>query len=135
MKIKQKDKARIKTDQRLSKIDAEISKVYSTQPALLSVEKKYAEYMNTVKAQTAEEYEAYQEDPEKKQAYINKVRSLTLQSTEYKRLVNKIVDVLAQVNQQALDVVNNSMADIYAINYDQVAEECRHVGIKINGKK
>ena len=135
MRIKQKDKARIKTDQRLSKIDAEINKVYSTQPALLSVEKKYAEYMNAVKDQTAEEYEAYQKDPEKKQEYINKVRSLTLQSTEYKRLVNQIVDVLAQVNQQALDVVNDSMADIYAINYDQVAEECKRVGIKINGKK
>lgn len=135
MKIKSKDKARIKTDKRLNKIDAEISRMYSTHPALLSVEKKYAEYMNMVKDKTADEYAAYLKDPEQKQAYINKVRSLTLQSAEYKRLVNRIVDVLADVNQQALNIVNDSMADIYAINYDQVADECKRVGIKVNGKK
>ena len=130
-----KDKARAKTDKRLSKIDAEISRVYDTHPALLSVEKKYAEYMMIVKKQTEKEYEAYQQDPEQKQAYIDKVRSLTLQSAKYKKLVNEIVDVLAEVNQQALNVVNDSMADIYAMNYNQVAEECKRVGIKINGKK
>jgi hypothetical protein len=40
---------------------------------------------------------------------------------------------MAKVNQEALDVVNESMAGVYCINYNQIATECKRAGIKVNG--
>lgn len=129
------DKARQRTDKQLAKIEREMGRIYKNDPALKHIEKEYADYMAKVKKQTEAEYEAYKADPEKKQEYTDKVRALTLESAEYKRLVKKIVAVLADVNQQALDVSNDAMIDIYTMNYNQVAEECKRVGIRVDGEE
>lgn len=137
----QKDRARIQTDSRLDNMEKEIGRVYQKSPALLAVEKEYAQYMGMVQDKTKAEYKAYidEDDPdikaEKKKAYMGKVRALTMESNAYNRLVKKIMGVLAEVNQQALDISNKAMREIYAINYNQVAEDCKKVGIKVNGEE
>ena len=127
------DKARRQTDAILKNMENEMGRIYKNDPALKRIQKEYAEYMEMVQEQTEEEYKAYKADPEQKQAYIDKVRSLTTQSAEYKRLIRKITSVLAEVNQKALDVCNDKMVEIYTINYNQVADDCKKVGIKVNG--
>ena len=129
------DYARKQTDKILNKMEREIGRVYESSPALLAVQKEYAKYMAKVKKETEAEYNAYKEDPEQKQAYMDKVKSLTLGSKEYAKLVKKITRILADVNQQALNVSNNAMMEIYMINYNQVAEDCRKAGIKVDGKE
>ena len=95
--------------------------------------------MKIVKESTESLYKSYVEEEdrdvkkEKKDAYMNEVRRLTLGSDKYNRLIKKMAEVLAKVNQKALDVSNKSMREIYAINYNQVADECKRVGIKVNG--
>ena len=137
----QKDRARIQTDSRLDNMEKEIGRVYQKSPALLAVEKEYAQYMGMVQDKTKAEYKAYidEDDPdikaEKKKAYMGKVRALTMESNAYNRPVKKIMGVLAEVNQQALDISNKAMREIYAINYNQVAEDCKKVGIKVNGEE
>lgn len=122
-------------------MEKEIGRVYQKSPALLAVEKEYAQYMGMVQDKTKAEYKAYidEDDPdikaEKKKAYMGKVRALTMESNAYNRLVKKIMGVLAEVNQQALDISNKAMREIYAINYNQVAEDCKKVGIKVNGEE
>jgi N-acetylglucosamine kinase-like BadF-type ATPase len=91
--------------------------------------------MAKVQKQTEKEYKAYKEDPEQKQAYIDKVKALTLGSKEYARLTQKIARVLAEVNQQALEISNNAMLEVYAMNYNQVADDCRKAGIKVDGEE
>ena len=132
------DKARRKTDKRLKKMEREMSGVYKKDPALLAVEKEYAAYMNIVQEKTKAEYDAYihaedGEKKEKKKEYQDAVKALTLNSTEYKRIVKKVCAVMAKVNQKALDIANDQMIGIYTDNYNQVATECRKVGIKVNG--
>ena len=129
------DRARTQTDKKLDMIEREIGRVYKEHPALLAIEKEYAKYMAKVQKQTEKEYKAYKEDPEQKQAYIDKVKALTLGSKEYARLTQKIARVLAEVNQQALEISNNAMLEVYAMNYNQVADDCRKAGIKVDGKK
>ena len=129
------DRARTQTDKKLDMIEREIGRVYKEYPALLAIEKEYAKYMAKVQKQTENEYKAYKEDPEQKQAYIDKVKALTLGSKEYARLTQKIARVLAEVNQQALEISNNAMLEVYAMNYNQVADDCRKAGIKVDGKK
>lgn len=129
------DRARTQTDKKLDMIEREIGRVYKEYPALLAIEKEYAKYMAKVQKQTEKEYKAYKEDPEQKQAYIDKVKALTLGSKEYARLTQKIARVLAEVNQQALEISNNAMLEVYAINYNQVADDCRKAGIKVDGEE
>ena len=129
------DRARTQTDKKLDMIEREIGRVYKEYPALLAIEKEYAKYMAKVQKQTEKEYKAYKEDPEQKQAYIDKVKALTLGSKEYARLTQKIARVLAEVNQQALEISNNAMLEVYAMNYNQVSDDCRKAGIKVDGEE
>lgn len=135
------DKARTQTDKKLRQMERDIGRVYRLHPALLAVEKEYAKYMGIVQEKTKAEYRAYmdEDDPdikaEKEKAYMRKVRELTMESTRYNKIVEKIVGVLADVNQQALDISNKAMPEIYAMNYNQVAEDCKKVGIKVNGEE
>lgn len=134
-----KDKARQKTDKILDRMGSKINKVYVNDSNLKRIKKEYDDYMKIVKESTESLYKSYVEEEdkdvkkEKKDAYMHEVRRLTLGSDKYNKLVKKMAEVLAKVNQKALDVSNKSMREIYAINYNQVADECKRVGIKVDG--
>ena len=64
---------------------------------------------------------------------MKEVRYLTTGSKQYRKLVKRFTEVMADVNQKALDIVNDTMTDIYCMNYNEVATECKKVGIKVNG--
>lgn len=136
-----KDKARQKTDKELDIMEKEISRVYSKNPALISVQKEYAKYMGMVQKRTESLYKTYIDESdknikqEKKEAYMAELRALTIESSEYKKLIKKVANAITETNKQALDIVNDAMQEVYVMNYNQVAEECEKVGIKVNGKK
>ena len=136
-----KDKARQKTDKELDIMEKEINRVYSKNPALISVQKEYAKYMGMVQKRTESLYKAYIDESdknikqEKKEAYMAELRALTIESSEYKKLIKKVANAITETNKQALDIVNDAMQEVYVMNYNQVAEECEKVGIKVNGKK
>lgn len=132
------DNARTQTDKRLNEIERKIGRLYKTHPALKRIQKDYDKYMSMVQTRTDDLYRAYINETDKdikseaKKTYMDAVERLTIKSKEYQKLVKKIVETLAKVNQEALDITNDSMAEIYMINYNQVATDCRHVGIKVN---
>lgn len=133
------DKARKKTDKQLIDMERNISRVYETHPALIEVEKKYRKFMDMVAKRTKKAYNAYANETDKeakdklKKVYMDEIKALTVNSKEYQKLIDEITTVLARVNQDAVDIVNAGMLTIYAENYNQVAEECRKAGIKVNG--
>lgn len=133
------DRARQVTDKKLQAMEDEIGRIYANSPALKRIRKEYAEYMKMVQKRTESSYKAYMDetDPDTKKdlkkAYTDEVRSLTLESKEYNKLIKKFTEVMAQVNQEALNVANGAMVDIYVENYNQVAVECRRVGIEVDG--
>ena len=140
-KIMIRDKARIQTDKTLERLDTEIGRVYTKSPALLAVEREYAKYMREVKDRTNDLYRAYTEEQDKdikakkKKAYMDELERYTLKSDKYNKLVKKIAGVLAEVNQQALDLINDQMVNVYVENYNAVADECKKAGIEINGNE
>lgn len=131
------DKARQKTDKMLAGIERQMGRVYETNPALLNIQKKYEAYMDDVSKRTEDAYKAFMnaEDEESKkeakEAYMGQIRAYTIQSKEYNKIIKEFVHALALANQKAMDVVNDSMVDIYVMNYNQVADDCRKVGIKV----
>lgn len=134
------DKAREKTDKRLASMERKMQKEYRTFPALKAAEKKYLAYMKEVQQQTQEEYEAYskatgEDRRELKQAYTDAVKKLTINSKEYKKVLDGFIDALTKANQAALSIANDEMVGIYADNYNQIADQCRKFGIKVNGSK
>lgn len=132
------DKARLQTDKKLNRLEDAIGRVYQTNPALLRAEKKYKDYMAKVKKETESAYKAFEEETdveakrEKKNAYGEEVKKRTFGSKEYTKIVEELTRALAEANQQALDLTNQVMAEVYAINHNQAAEECRRVGIQID---
>jgi hypothetical protein len=133
------DEVRKKTDKELKAMELKIGRIYENSPALKSIEKEFMTYMKMVQKKTESSYNAYINETDKntkeelKHTYTNEVESLTIKSAKYKKLVKKFTKVMAKVNQEALNVANKSMTEIYCMNYNQVAAECKRVGIKING--
>ena len=127
------DEARKKTDKRLKELEKEVGGVYWANPALNRVARKFQKFMADVGEKVRAEYEAYLDDPspENKKAYISAVEELTLRNKAYKRLLEEIVEVLSDVNADALDIINGAMLDIYCWNYNQVAVQCKEVGIDV----
>ena len=131
------DKARQKSEKILKDIEDAISVLYAQSPELKRAGDVYRGYMDQVAVLTQPEKQAYDQetDPAKKQKlkqdYINAVKRLTLNNKEYKRLIEDVCYQIALVNQQALDIINDNMERIYIINYNQVAVECKKVGIEV----
>ena len=133
------DKARVQTDKILNTIESRIKKLYSNDSALNFAIKRMNKYMHKVQLKTQDKYEAYKEETdvkkksELKKEYSDAVRELTINSKEYNKLKKNLVKSLSDVNEKSLDIVNSEVDDIYVMNYNQVAEECKKVGIKVNG--
>lgn len=135
------DRARSKTDKQLKEMERKIAEIYSSSLALRRISKKYSEYMKSVSKDTKELYDEYDRETNisqkavLKKEYKSKIRSLTVENKVYRGIVSEFARVLAGVNQQALDVVNKEMAEIYALNYNQTAVDCKKVGIKVDGEE
>ena len=131
------DKARQKTDRILNESERQMGRVYDTDPALLQIQKEYDEYMEYVCERTEGAYKDFvnaKDEESKKEAknvYMGQIRAYTIESKEYNRIIKEFVRILADVNQKAIDIVNDKIPEIYVVNYNQVAEECRKVGIKV----
>ena len=131
------DRGRTQADKILGKTEKTMGRIYNEDPALVKIQKRLAKYLDGVRKDTQALYDAYKADGgrEAKQAYEDAVREKTLGSKEYNAIIKDFTKVLADVNQKALDVVNGSMADVYVVSHNNVADECKRVGIKVNGKE
>lgn len=133
------DRARQKTDKLLRDLERRVKDVYANDPSLLRMQKKYAQYMKMVDKLTKEDYMAYEKEQDTnirkklKKAYTDHVKSLTSKNKQYKELTSEFARVLADVNQKALDLVNDEMTDVYVMNYNQLAVECKKIGVEVNG--
>lgn len=132
------DKAREKTDQKLNSIERRIRETYKSDPALLRIQKKYNKYMADVNKRTQGSYKAFvaetnhEHKEELKRAYMNEIKDLTINNRQYKAIVSEFTRIMADVNQKSLDVVNAEMTDIYVLNYNQISDVCRKVGIEVD---
>jgi len=130
------DKARMQTEKKLNRLESAIGRVYENSPALKRVSAEYKRYMASVQKSTEGLYNDYvnaddDSKAEAKKAYTEAVLKLTQGSKKYKELIERFTRTLAAVNQEALMLANAEMPEIYAVNYNAVADECRKVGIKV----
>jgi len=133
------DRARKKTEKLLRQLERRVKAVYANDPQLKKVQKEYERYMMDVKDSTYRSYLAYkeaetEEDKRRlKKEYTDEVKKLTLENKTYKSIVRRFTREMARVNQKALDLVNAEMPNVYMVNYNQMAVDCRKLGIKVNG--
>lgn len=131
------DRGRTQADKILGQTEKTMGRIYNTDPALVKIQKRLAKYLDGVRKDTQalyEERKAHPMDEDARKAYEDAVREKTLGSKEYNAIIKDFTKILAEVNQKALDVVNGSMADVYTVSYNNVADECKRVGIRVNGK-
>lgn len=135
------DKALKQTNKKLKDMEREIGRVYENSSALKRAKKEYMDYMDIVQKRSENDFLAFKQadnidDREAlKKVYMGKIEALTIKSDQYKKIIKRITDALSEANQQALDITNSGMEEIYAINYNEVAEDCKKVGIKVDGEK
>lgn len=134
--MQNRDRGRTQADKILGQTEKTMGRIYNEDPALIRIQKRLAKYLDGVRKDTQALYDAYKADGgrEAKQAYKDAVREKTLDSKEYNAIIKEFTRVLAQVNQKALDVVNGSMVDVYTVSYNNVADECERVGMRVNGR-
>ena len=133
-----KDRARSAADKILGQTERAMGRVYNEDPALIRIQKKLAKYLDGVRRDTQALYnerKAHPQDKEARKAYEDAVREKTANNAEYNAIIKEFTKALAEANQKALDLVNDSMVDVYTVSYNNVADECRRVGIKVNGKE
>lgn len=140
VKMRPRDRARAKSDLILESTEKKMGRIYDTDPALVKIEKKLLKYLNKVGKDTAELYKAYKnaepdDKADAKKAYMEAMRKLTFSSKEYTAIMDEYADAIAGANAKALDIANDAMIEVYTISYNQVADECKRVGIKVNGKE
>lgn len=135
------DSARKQTDKLLYNLERRIDSIYESDPSLKRIQQEYAKYMDKVESATMDAYLAYKDADDKesrdrlKRAYAEQVEALTLRNKTYQSIVKRFAKIMAGVNQRALDLVNAEMSTVYAINYNQIAVECRKIGITVNGEE
>ena len=133
------DEARQKTDKMLADLERRIEQLYMSDPSLIRMRKKYRAYMKKVEEQTKDAYDAYvnetdrEEKTKKKVEYQDQVMKLTMQNKEYKKLCSDISMAIAKVNEKATKMTNEFVDNIYILNYNEVAVDCKKIGIRVNG--
>ena len=131
------DRARTETEKRLDTLEKDIDALFSHDKTLNSAMNALQKYLARVQKLTEASYKAYTSETDKdikaeaKKAYMDEICKHTIDSKEYQKLSQAVVDALAACNQKALDATNAEMPEIYAVNYNQVATECREVGIDV----
>lgn len=128
---------RKRTDALLSDVERRIDRVYASSPALKRIQKELDQFMAGVQKRTQSAYDAWKnadDDADKdalKKAYTDAVRAETMGSKEYQALIKRFCKVLAETNQEAVEISNSAMRQVYAMNYNEVAGDCYDVGIKV----
>lgn len=131
------DRARKKTDKILADMERRIQAVYLSDPSLKKIQKRYDRYMKRVQKLTEASYLAFQNEKdinhrsELKNVYMDELEALTVKNKQYRDIVSEFTRIMAGVNQQALDIVNAEMPEIYMLNYNQLAVTCRKIGIRV----
>lgn len=133
------DRARRETDRKLKDLERRITSLYASDPSLLRIMEKYQRYMARVRDLTMDDYRAFTKAPygkdrdRLKKVYTGRLEDLTIKNKRYNDIISEITEILSEINQKSIDLANDEMADIYITNYNQLAVECKRLGIQVDG--
>lgn len=124
-----RDSAREYTDRKLNDLEKELEREYSR--ALDEVREKWNAYMKEFTARGDELLKSVR-DAERagdakaiakaRAAYTRYMQNATFQNMHYRELTDRISNDLAHIDQAAYRLANNLLPDIYAVNYNSLAE-------------
>ena len=126
------DKARVLTDKKLKALEKRISKAYKE--ALKDITEEWERYMERGKKRLSRLRLAFlnASDADKakaKKAYTDALRNYTLRNAQYDTMVDMVTTRLAEVNKTALSYANDSLPEIYTLNYNQLSADAKKLGI------
>lgn len=128
------DKARQWTDKKLKQMERKVSDIYKK--SAKDVYKKWDSFFREADSAVSEYQKAYDEakklgDKELMKSTgrkLNEVKTQqTLQSNQYREILDSTTRELARVNQTALAYVNDQIPSVYAKNYAQVGEDLKKI--------
>lgn len=126
------DKARVLTDKKLETLEKRITKIY--RKALKNITAEWYDYMEHGKKHLNSLRLAFlnasgKDKDKAKKAYTDALRDYTLRNAQYDSMVDMITTRLAEVNKTALSYANDSLPEIYTLNYNQLSADAKKLGI------
>lgn len=122
-----KDKARAYSDRELKKLEKELARAYAQ--AKSEIEAEWTAYMDKHDAKAQRLYDALltarnsgdsASIAKAEEKYQTELKAITTQNRAYKRMVNDIAGKLAHIDQEAYNMANNILRDVYAVNYNDI---------------
>ena len=124
------DSARAYTDKKLREMEAEIQKIYRQSQA--EIQEKWDKFMkshepklNKAQRELEKAKKSGNRDDIKKARdnYERRARNITFNDRRYRAMVNETTARLANVNQIALDYLNDNLSGIYTENYNEFGNQ------------
>jgi SPP1 gp7 family putative phage head morphogenesis protein len=123
------DKAHILTDKKLEEMEKHLSAIYST--AQKDIQKKADEYFEKFKAKDDEYFKKYKSRKMTKEEYKKwqhwRRRSM-MTGKRFTAMKEDIAKQLLNVNQTATAYINDELPEVYALNYNALADTVDGVG-------
>lgn len=130
------DKARKETDKRLARMESELTKIY--QKSAKNICTKWNKYMT----EAAEKLKPLQKEYEQAKLSGDKdlikkageklgqaKRNITIQSQQYRKMLDETLRRLSLVNQTAIAYLNKQIPDIYILNYNSISGDAFKTGV------
>ncbi len=110
-------RARERTDKQLSSTEKQIAAYYDFQSK--RVLKIFEKYYKRHKEEFDKKYEEYKNEAITKEEYKAYMVNRIMLTSDWQQVVNRMVDVISNINQNALGgIVNNGLEQIYIDNYN-----------------
>ena len=115
------DKAHKQTDKRIERMEKKIHSLYAARRG--EFEKILLEYLSKFQEQDELMREKLENGEIDKQTYQNWRVNTLLSGGEYKNTVAELSRKYTEILQSAIGVVNDNMADVYALNYNFIGKD------------
>lgn len=124
------DRARIKTEKELKKIERKVDRIYSK--AYKDISKSWNEFMDSHASKLEKAYNNLQDAiksgdkkaiDDAKVVYESTAKNITVNNKRFQGMVDETAEKLTHTNEVALAYVNDQMPKIYTTNYNAFGDE------------
>ena len=120
------DKAHILTDKKLEEMEKHLSAIYST--AQKDIQKKADEYFDKFKKADAEKRELVKQGKLTEEEYKTWRQGKIMYGKRFTAMKEDVAKQLLNVNQTATAYINGELPEVYAMNYNALADTVDGVG-------
>lgn len=124
----QPDKARKQTDKKVRKLEKRLESIFND--AKQDLIKKAYDYLKDFQRLDNQKRDAVQRGEITQAEYIEWRKNKLLYGQHWKRLIDDVSEAMTERNKMAVEIVNNEINEVFALNYNSLAEVIKDSPVK-----